>query len=258
METVDTTASTAPICTHCQQSISPTAKYCHHCGVLQVAVPDIEEALQHQERLIILGVFFAIQLGICLFSNFGHYQRGLWPILLADLALSVFTLVFAAYFRKELRPLFSWKHFSVAKALSYASTAIIAAIVVNYLVKWLNKSIFDTESYYYYAFSQLKYAKIVTLLSVALQPAIFEELAFRGVLQQGLLKVTDSRQAIFISAFMFALLHMSFVSFFWLLPFALWLGYVRMKEETIWYGVLIHFCFNSTACFFEFFQLNLF
>jgi len=93
---------------------------------------------------------------------------------------------------------------------------------------------------------------------VALQPAIFEELAFRGVMQEGLNKITDSRQAIFISAFLFTLLHMSFISFFWLMPFALWLGYIRMKEKTIWYGMIIHFCFNTTACFLEFFELNLF
>jgi len=258
MEIPNTVPEQELLCTHCQQVISPQARYCHHCGVLQVAAQDIDDALQSQQRLVILGVFFAIQLGICLYSNFGHYERGLFPILITDLALSVFTIVFAAYFRKELRPLFSWKSFSLGKALSYASTAIIAAIVVNYLVKWLNKTIFDAESYYFYAFSELKYAKLVTLLSVALQPAIFEELAFRGVLQQGLLRVTDQRQAIFIAAFMFAILHMSFVSFFWLLPFALWLGYIRMKEETLWYGVLIHFCFNATACFFEFFQLNVF
>ncbi|HTE12397.1 MAG TPA: CPBP family intramembrane glutamic endopeptidase, partial [Chitinophagaceae bacterium] len=121
-----------------------------------------------------------------------------------------------------------------------------------------NKTIFDTESYYYSAFSHLRYAKLVTIVTVALQPAIFEELAFRGVMQGGLNKVTDTKQAIFISAFLFTLLHMSFISFFWLMPFALWLGYTRMKEETIWYGVIIHFCFNTTACFLEFFELNLF
>jgi len=77
-------------------------------------------------------------------------------------------------------------------------------------------------------------------------------------MQQGLSKVVDQRQAIFITAFLFSLLHLSFISFFWLLPFAIWLGYIRKQEETLWYGVAIHFCFNTTACFLEFFELNLF
>jgi uncharacterized protein len=244
-------------CMHCNQPIAEEARYCNHCGVLQ-AVPDIEDAVQKQQRLISLSIFFGVHLVICLISNFTRYTRGLVPLLIIDGVLSIFTLLYVVLFWEELKKLFRWKSFSVAKIASYASTAVIGAIVVNYAVKWLNKTIFDTESYYYSAFSHLKYARLVTILTVALQPAIFEELAFRGVMQQGLNKVTDTKQAIFISAFLFTLLHMSFISFFWLMPFALWLGYTRMKEETIWYGVIIHFCFNTTACFLEFFELNLF
>ena len=244
-------------CMHCNQLVAAEARYCNHCGVLQ-AVPDIEDAVQKQQRLVSLAIFFGVHLAICLISNFTGYTRGLVPLLIVDGVLSIFTLLYVVLFRGELKKLFRWKSFSVAKIASYAATAVIGAIVVNYAVKWLNKTIFDTESYYYSAFSHLKYAKLVTIVTVALQPAIFEELAFRGVMQEGLNKVTDTKQAIFISAFLFTLLHMSFISFFWLMPFALWLGYTRMKEETIWYGVIIHFCFNTTACFLEFFELNLF
>jgi len=258
METGGDSITVVNECIHCNQPIALEARYCNHCGVLQTAIPDIEEAEQKQRMLVSLSIFFGVHLAICLFSNFTKYTRGLIPLLIVDGALSLFTLFYAVLFWKDLKSLFGWKSFSIAKIASYASTAIIAAIVVNYLVKWLNKTIFDSDSFYYYAFSHLKYAKLVTILTVALQPAIFEELAFRGVMQQGLNKVTDSRQAIFISAFLFSILHMSFISFFWLMPFALWLGYIRMKENTIWYGVVIHFCFNTTACFFEFFELNLF
>jgi len=257
MEPAGVPITTENLCMHCSQPIAEEARYCNHCGVLQ-AVPDIDDAVQKQQRLVVLSIFFGVHLAICLVSNFTKLTRGLIPLLIADGALSVFTLVYVILFWKELKYLFRWKSFSIGKIASYASTAVIGAIAVNYAVKWLNRTIFDTESYYYFAFSHLKYAKLITVVTVALQPAIFEELAFRGVMQEGLNKITDSRQAIFISAFLFTLLHMSFISFFWLMPFALWLGYIRMKEKTIWYGMIIHFCFNTTACFLEFFELNLF
>ncbi len=244
-------------CIHCNQPITGEARYCNHCGALQ-AVPDIEEAIQKQQRLVTLSIFFGVHLIICLFSNFTEYTRGIIPLLIVDGVLSTFTLVYVVLFWAEIKKLFKWKSFSPVKVISYASAAVIAATVVNYAVKWLNKTIFDTDLYYYSAFRDLKYAKLATILMVALQPAIFEELAFRGVMQEGLNKVTDTKQAIFISAFLFTILHMSFISFFWLMPFALWLGYVRMKEKTIWYGMIIHFCFNTTACFLEFSELNLF
>jgi membrane protease YdiL (CAAX protease family) len=245
------------LCMHCKQHIAEEARFCNHCGALQ-AEPDFDDAIQKQRRLVSLAIFFAVHLAICLFSNFTKYTRGLIPLLIVDGVLSLFTLVYVLLFWVDIKKLFRWASFSIVKIAGYASTAIVGAIIVNYVVKWLNRTIFDTEFYYYSAFSHLKYAKLVTILTVAVQPAIFEELAFRGVMQEGLNKVTDSKQAIFISAFLFTILHMSFISFFWLMPFALWLGYVRMKEETIWYGMIMHFCFNTTACFLEFFELNLF
>jgi membrane protease YdiL (CAAX protease family) len=244
-------------CMQCNLPIGEEARYCNHCGAFQTA-PGAEDGRQRQERLISLAIFFGVHLVVCLIANFTNYTRGLVPLLIIDGVLSIFTLVYVVLFRKDLKKLFRWSHFSLVRLVAYAATAVTGAILVNYMVKWLNKNIFDSESYNNYSFSHFKYAKLFTILSMALQPAIFEELAFRGVMQEGLNKITDSKQAIFITAFLFTLLHMSFISFFWMIPFALWLGYIRMKEETIWYGVIIHFCFNTTACFLEFFELNLF
>jgi uncharacterized protein len=244
-------------CTACNTVMAKDDSRCAHCGALQ-AVPDIDDAVQQQQRLVTLAIFFGVHLLVCLLSNFTNYARGLVPLLIIDGVLSAFTLAYVFLFRRELHHLFRWASFSVLKVLGYAASAVTGAVLVNYAVKWLNKTIFDTESYYYYAFSHLHYSKLVTIAVVALQPAIFEELAFRGVMQEGLNRVTGKKQAIFISAFLFTILHMSFISFFWLMPFALWLGYIRMKEDTIWYGIIIHFCFNTTACFLEFFELNLF
>jgi membrane protease YdiL (CAAX protease family) len=96
------------------------------------------------------------------------------------------------------------------------------------------------------------------ILLVAILPALFEELAYRGIILHNLLKLADEKQAIHISAFLFAIIHMSFISMFWLVPFAIWLGNVRTKEKTLWFSVLIHVCFNLTACLFEFYELWLF
>lgn len=249
-------ATNAHTCINCRLLIAEDDRHCIHCGAQQ-AVPDIDDALQKQQTLIGLAIFFGVHLAVCLISNFTSYTRGLASLLIVDGLLSLFTLIYVILLRSELKALLRWTSFSPAKLSGYIATAVLGAVVVHFSVRWLNKTIFDADAYYYYAFSHLRYAKLITLLIVALQPAIFEELAFRGVLQEGLNKVVDKRQAIFISAFLFTLLHMSFISFFWLMPFALWIGYVRMKEETIWYGVLIHFCFNTTACFIEFFELNL-
>ena len=95
-------------CMHCHQPISEDARFCNHCGVLQ-AVPDVEDALQKQQLLITLTIFFGVHLAICLFSNFTNYTRGLVPLLIVDGALSTFTLVYVLLFRRDLKKLFRWE-----------------------------------------------------------------------------------------------------------------------------------------------------
>jgi membrane protease YdiL (CAAX protease family) len=156
----------------------------------------------------------------------------------------------------SIKPFLYWKSFKILKVIGYSVLSIILAIVVNVIINWLNKSMFGIETYYYEAFRHLRYAKLITILIIAVQPAIFEELAFRGVIQGGLSRIIEPQQTIYLTAFLFAILHMSFLSLFWLIPFAILLSYLRNKENTLWYGIIMHFFFNATACFLEFFRLD--
>ncbi|MEO5999647.1 MAG: type II CAAX endopeptidase family protein [Chitinophagaceae bacterium] len=220
-----------------------------------------EEEVDDEERtkwIRILITFYSIDFIICLMANLLHYFQGLNWLFIIEVVLAILTLIFVVIVRKDLKPLFKWESFTVPKALVYSFAAIMFSIIVNITIKWLNKNIFDENVYYYRSFRHLPYPRLGMILLVALLPAIFEELAYRGVILQSLFKIANERQAIFIAAFLFAVIHMSFISFFWLLPFAIWLGNIRWKEQTIWYGVLIHFCFNATACLFEFYELRLF
>ena len=83
----------------------------------------------------------------------------------------------------------------------------------------------------------------LSILSVAVAPALLEELLFRGAIMGSLLKY-GKELAIFASAFMFALVHGNLVQ----IPFAFLVGLVlgAMVVETgsIWTGVAIHF-FNN-------------
>jgi membrane protease YdiL (CAAX protease family) len=136
--------------------------------------------------------------------------------------------------------------------------AVLFSIVVQFLVGMLNKNLFEEEYYYYFTFSRTAYPMLFMLLMIAVQPALIEELGYRGLIMSQLSRILDSKQVIFISAFVFALIHLSIFSMLWIIPFAVFLGYVKEKENTIWYGVVIHFMFNATACVFEFYDLKLF
>jgi membrane protease YdiL (CAAX protease family) len=243
-------------CVVCSNGIALDAAFCKYCGANQ---PDpAEEAHQRSVKkwLRVVVIFYFIDLFICTSVNFIGYFRGLYWLLLTEIVLGLLTLFFIAFVWKDIRPLLSWKSFTIPKVIVYSAAAVLVAIAVNYVVQLTNKFIFEEDVYFYYSFGHLAYPKLAMLGMVALMPAVFEELAYRGIILEGLFQMIDEKQAVFVSAFLFAVIHMSFISFFWLLPFAIWLGNVRWKEKTIWYGVLIHFCFNATACLLEFYQLK--
>ena len=254
MEEID--AEKVP-CSQCGHLIDSSSRFCNHCGSLQAE--GIEpDAYKRDKWLRMLALFFGLDFLICAVFNFTKPLHELPWLLVTESILAFITIIFTVFFWKDVKTLLRWNNFSFLRLLAYCLSAIAAAILVNYAVKWVNRSIFDLEGYFYFGFSQTRYPKLTMFAIIALQPALVEELGYRGVLQTGLMKILDVKQSVFITAFLFALIHMSFISFFWLLPFALGLGWVRMKENTLWYGVLIHFCFNATACVLELVELNLF
>ena len=108
----------------------------------------IEEEINEAERarwLRVLIAFYSIDLIICMMANFMHYFQGLNWLFTTEAILAAITLLFVFFVRKELKTVFSWESFTLPKALVYAIASIFFAIVVNIIIKWLNKNIFDTE-----------------------------------------------------------------------------------------------------------------
>jgi len=88
---------------------------------------------------------------------------------------------------------------------------------------------------------------IVAILGIAVTPAIFEEIIFRGILQKGLLRHTSPKNAIIISSFMFMLMHGSVESLLYTFVFGCLLGYLAYKSGSIVPSIVFHFVNNGIA-----------
>lgn len=84
------------------------------------------------------------------------------------------------------------------------------------------------------------------ILCLALLPALGEELLFRGALLKSL-KPLGSVPAIFLSALLFAVQHMSTAQLVHQFILGAILAYIVLKTDNIWYGVIIHFLNNVAA-----------
>lgn len=86
------------------------------------------------------------------------------------------------------------------------------------------------------------------LLVIALIPAIGEELTFRGVLQQALVKGTkNAHVGIVLSAIVFSFIHLQFYGFLPRLFLGILLGYLFYYSGSLWTTILMHFINNGSA-----------
>ncbi len=102
----------------------------------------------------------------------------------------------------------------------------------------------------------LKYLPFLSLIAIALFPAVCEELFFRGFLQQSLRSVMNVHVAVMVTAFIFSLVHGQIYGFFsrWLLGVAL--GYLVIYANSLWPAILAHFLYNGFQVVLFSMQLN--
>lgn len=93
--------------------------------------------------------------------------------------------------------------------------------------------------------------RIVYAISVAVVPALVEEFAIRGAVLQPLRRYGD-KFAILASAIVFAVLHGNLIQAPFALIAGIGIGYAVCITNSIWTGVLIHFCNNFYAVITEF------
>jgi membrane protease YdiL (CAAX protease family) len=84
-----------------------------------------------------------------------------------------------------------------------------------------------------------------TFLMISAVPAVFEELAFRGVIQSSLERVLNARDAWLIQAALFSVLHLSPLMFPSHFLMGLCFGYMRKRSRSVYPGMLLHACWNA-------------
>ena len=87
---------------------------------------------------------------------------------------------------------------------------------------------------------------IVSLIVIALLPAIFEEMLFRGSLQPIIIKLTKNAFAgILITSILFSAIHMSYYGFLPRLALGLIIGYIFYFSKNLWLSSITHFLYNA-------------
>lgn len=234
-------------CLKCNAPIDAQSHFCNYCGGMQAAGDELLTQRKWQ-LLTQAALFYGLMLMICCVFKFVQafhtlFCLSVWYVISAGL-IGGFIVANYGSVKSSLR----LKGVNLGRFAAYCVLAVAASAAVSFSVNWINRLIFPGTTFYDVALSAHHFKYLVFIGFTAVLPALCEEIAFRGYLMEMCLKVADAQQAIIITSFLFALLHLSFLSLYWLFPFAILLGYIRFRTGIIWYGVGIHFFFNLTAC----------
>lgn len=174
-------------------------------------------------------------------------------ILVSTMNLGLF-LVFLFYKKKSKVSIFSKP--KPKKILIYIGIAILSFVmlypIINVVDTWLIKRGVESSEFPYKLNTQ---GYLISIISLALIPAVFEELLFRGIIFNGL-KPYGKTFSIVVSAVMFSVFHMSLNQTLYPVLMGLLFGGIMFKENNILYTMIVHFVCNFTTITLAYFNIS--
>lgn len=240
-------------CHECDVTVNDEERFCHNCGSY-LGAEVVTVNIFNNSDLRQVFIFYFIYLFICLLIKhspwFNSYDELFW----VELVLAAITLRFVWLNWSQIKPVLRFNNFKWDILLGVILIAAAGSLLITISVRELNVTFFQTDVSYYEAYKLYNYPTLVMIYSIALMPAIFEELTFRGVMYNYCANFLDERLVVALTAFLFAVMHLNLMSLVWLIPFAFFIGNLRRKYNTLWYGIAFHFTFNLTACLFDLYR----
>lgn len=250
----ETEVKNTPSCPKCQSVVQLEDAFCGACGY-DLQAGDIEEGKYREDVFTTLSptlLYYFITLVFLII----YKATDLFPGLSGNIAVTVIdcliVIAFWAAAAKDIRPLFSVSKLSAKIIVLTILGAALGSVVVSALAYMINVSLQDDTFYSTDLFQNTSYPLLYATLLIAVQPAIFEEVAFRGFLFNNLRKVTNGTSAIYITGFLFGIMHIQIIGLLWLIPIGLVFAYMRNRYNTLWYGIIGHFTYNFCITLLEF------
>jgi len=170
-------------------------------------------------------------------------------------AIGALVSTFAWRWREWLQPLCRWPQFDRRALLVMLATPLLTLVAVrgqDALAKWLHLPVV----HYLDGFVRDGYGLGTALVFVAVLPAVFEEIAFRGLILARLRLVMSTPQALLVNALMFAVLHFNIVGFVvFLVPLAYLNGWLTLRTRSLLPAICIHFLHNAGVLAGEYYSL---
>ncbi len=132
--------------------------------------------------------------------------------------------------------------------LSAALSEVNAIIPLSKSLEAYFKALEDEYNREVFAIANMKTVQdyIISLIIIALLPAMFEEMLFRGALQPVMINLTKNAVAgIIVTSILFSALHGSYYGFLPRIGLGLILGFIYYFSKNLWLSIIFHFLNNA-------------
>lgn len=255
MDPVDPVPPDPDACVSCGHALRPESRFCGHCGHRRGDPPadrkaDVKARLERVRsfesgwggvRAVIL--FYVALLGGAIVTYAVTRETDEFTGELASTAiLSAIMLLAVAIHRRTLSGC-GGAGFGAAGYGLVVAASVPIMIVVSLYVGGLSRLFHLKHESYLDPFEGRTVAWAFLLVAAA--PAVFEELAFRGVILGLLRRSLDAREAILISAIAFGLIHLSVPILLTHVPLGIYLGWLRHRSGSLYPSMVAHFMHNA-------------
>lgn len=240
-------------CPHCSTYVRENTLYCSSCGKDIKEKPGVSKDSFRIDIENFLLVFF---LYVCYIfaAIYVSFKDAINTEIFISIGFLLLTAILFASFFKIIKPSLVFckiKPKLLLKLVLIQIGFVFFAIYSSKLFLLLTETT-ETDSLWY--FRNLQNGFLLAILFNAVFPAILEEIGFRAILYNLLSRLTTPRSVILVTGILFGFVHFAFFSYMWLIPFGLFLGWVRLKTGNIWYGVILHFLHNSCVTILEYYH----
>lgn len=230
-----------------------TGKYCEQCGN-RLFVPKSADISGDRGNLKKIFLVYGLLLLYLLAQNFLFKDADSTTDNILEWCFYALIAVLAAVYIRDwiylLNPRkWRWKQFLLLELFLVA-----LAIGVNIIVPHLNHALGHGDYNYMAPYIFSAYPLITAIFHNAMLPAIFEEISLRGFVFSHTASFMSLKGAIWVTAFLFFMLHLSIVSVIWLFGIGLIFGYFRARYRTLWYGIIGHFTYNTVIVLLDYYS----
>lgn len=245
-----------PPCAKCRRALKPEAAFCSYCGhrvgdpapivPRREGLTQIRRRIQTEWQAVQAMIFFyvamlAIQVVALIMAKSGVAEFNVMAA--GDALLGAVTLGVAFHYRNVIRPLYATPGWGPVGYGLVLLGAVPIFLSVHTFVYILQKLFHMHAERYLDAFEGRSI--LWAVFFICFNAAVFEELAFRGVIFTRLKQFVSPTEAFLISSFAFAILHLSPLFLATHVLLGLYLCWLREVSGSLYPGMLAHFMHNA-------------